>query len=129
MHGIGRHGAGLHYQKAPHEEAKLVRCLRGAIYDVIVDVRPDSATYLQHFGVELSAESRRMLFVPRGFAHGFQSQCDDVEIQYLVSEFYAPECEDGVRFDDAAIGIEWPHSVTVVSDKDKKWPLLDGARA
>ena len=115
---------GLHYQAAPAAETKLVRCVRGAIYDVIVDVRPDSPTYLRHVGVELTAENRRAIYVPRGFAHGCVSLLDDTEIHYLVSEPYAPGHERGLRYDDPALGIEWPIDVEVISEKDSAWPLL-----
>ena len=115
---------GMHYQVAPAEETKLVRCIGGAIYDVIIDVREDSETYLQHFGLELSADNRKALFVPRGFAHGCLSLEDDTEILYLVSEFYTPGHERGLRWDDPALGIEWPVQVTEVSDKDGSWPLV-----
>lgn len=120
---------GMHYQVPPASETKLVRCVRGAIHDVIVDVRPESPTYLEHVGVELSAENRRALFVPRGFAHGCVSLVDDTEILYLVSEFYAPGHERGLRHDDPALGIEWPIEVSVISDKDASWPLVgEGGR-
>lgn len=115
---------GMHYQVSPAAETKLVRCIRGAIYDVIVDLRPESDTYLQHFGTELSAENRRALYVPEMCAHGFQSLTDDTEILYLVSEFYTPECERGLRYDDPVLGIEWPLPVRAISEKDATWPLL-----
>ena len=115
---------GLHYQVSPASEPKFIRCIRGAIWDVIIDMRPGSPTYLQHIGVELSADNRRALYVPDMFAHGNQTLTDDVELFYLVGEFYTPGCERGVRYDDPAIGIEWPEPVTVISDKDKSWPLL-----
>ena len=117
---------GMHYQVPPASETKLVRCVRGAIYDVIVDVRPESPTYLEHVGLELSADNRRALFVPRGFAHGCVSLVDDTEILYLVSEFYAPGYERGLRYDDPTLGIDWPIDVSVISDKDASWPLLKG---
>lgn len=119
---------GMHYQVPPAPEAKLVRCLRGAIYDVIVDMRPDSPTYLRHFGIELSDENRTALYVPEMFAHGYQALSDGAEVLYQVSAFYAPDCERGLRHDDPALGIVWPAPVTVISDKDKAWPLL-AARA
>lgn len=116
---------GLHYQVAPSEEAKLVRCTRGAIFDVAVDLRPDSPTYLEWVGAELTAENRRMLYVPEGCAHGYQTLKDDTEVFYQVSQFYSPEAERGARWDDPAIGIEWRDIGTcLVSDKDKNWPLL-----
>lgn len=120
---------GMHYQVPPAEETKLIRCVRGAIHDVIVDVREDSPTYLQHYGVELSADNRKALYVPKGFAHGCLTLADDTEILYLVSEFYTPGHERGLRYDDPALGIEWPVEVTVVSEKDASWPLVEaGAR-
>jgi dTDP-4-dehydrorhamnose 3,5-epimerase len=115
---------GMHFQRSPHAEVKVLRCLRGAILDVIIDLRRDSPTYLRHQAFELSAENRRMLYVPRGFAHGFQTLSDDVEVSYLVSAPYTPESEGGVRFDDPAFGIEWPLPVSVLSEKDANWPLL-----
>ena len=113
---------GMHFQRAPHQEAKLVRCTRGALYDAIVDLRPDSPTFKQWIGVELTADNYRMLYVPEGFGHGFQTLVDDTEVTYLVSEFYTPHAEGGVRYNDPAFGIEWPGEVTVLSDKDRDWP-------
>lgn len=115
---------GMHMQIAPHEEAKLVRCSRGAIFDVAVDMRPSSAHYLQWFGCELSASNRRALFVPEGFAHGYQTLCDDTEVFYLVSESYAPGAEFGFRYDDPKVAIRWPGEFNVVSDKDRQWSPL-----
>ncbi|MDY7076058.1 MAG: dTDP-4-dehydrorhamnose 3,5-epimerase [Chloroflexota bacterium] len=113
---------GLHYQIAPYEEAKLMRCTRGAIYDVIVDLRPESPTHKQWIGVELSADNHRMLYVPEGFAHGYQTLMDNTETFYPVSQFYAPEYERGVRWDDPAFDIKWPETdERIVSDKDKSW--------
>jgi len=116
---------GMHYQAPPAGEAKLVRCIRGAIHDVIVDLRPDSPTYLQHVGVDLTAENRRALFVPALFAHGFQTLEDEVEVFYQVSEFYTPGAERGLRHDDPALGISWPLEVSEISDKDRSWDLLE----
>jgi dTDP-4-dehydrorhamnose 3,5-epimerase len=113
---------GMHYQVPPHAEVKLVRCTRGAIHDVIADVRPESPTYRRWAGVDLSAAGHRMLYVPTGFAHGFITLEDDSEVTYQVSAFYAPGCERGIRFDDPALAIRWPRAVTVVSDKDRAWP-------
>jgi len=113
---------GMHYQVAPHEETKFIRCTRGAIFDVIVDLRVDSDTYGQWVGVELTAESRTALFVPRGFAHGFQTLDDNTEVFYQVSEFYTPGAEQGLRHNDPTFAIEWPEPVTVISDKDANWP-------
>ena len=120
---------GLHYQVAPATEVKLVRCSRGAIYDVIVDLRPNSATYLQHIGVELSADNRRALYVPEIFAHAYQALTDDAEVIYQVSAMYAPGCERGLRFDDPRLGISWPLAVSEISEKDRAWPLLGAARS
>ena len=113
---------GMHYQRQPYEETKLVRCTRGSIYDVIIDLRPDSPTYKQWLGVELMADNYKMLFVPGGFAHGFQSLEDDTEVIYQVSQFYTPGAEGGIRWDDPAFDIEWPLEVQVISDKDRSWP-------
>jgi dTDP-4-dehydrorhamnose 3,5-epimerase len=118
---------GMHLQLPPHGEVKLVRCTRGAIWDVIVDLRPGSPTHGQHFGVELSADNRRALYVPELFAHGYQALTDGAEVTYQVSEFYAPGFERGLRHDDPALGIEWPLPVSVISPKDAEWPLLADA--
>ena len=116
---------GLHYQAAPHVEAKLVRCTSGAIFDVVVDVRETSATYRRWFGVELTAENRRMLYVPEGCAHGYQTLVDDCETFYHVSSPYAPDSERGVRWNDEAFGVVWPILDDVhVSEKDARWPLV-----
>lgn len=113
---------GLHYQIAPYEEAKLMRCIRGAIYDVIVDLRPESRTYKQWFSVELTADNHKMLYVPEGFAHGYQTLVDNSETYYPVSQFYSPGFERGVRWDDPAFGIEWPYvEDMIISDKDRSW--------
>lgn len=117
---------GMHYQAPPHAEAKLVRCTHGAAFDVIIDLRPDSATYQGWFGVELSAENQRALYMPEGFAHGYQTLTDDTDLFYLVSAFYAPEAERGVRYDDPAFGIAWPQEVNVISEKDQRWADYDG---
>ncbi len=113
---------GMHFQVEPALEVKLVRCVRGAIYDVIVDIRPDSPTFLQYVGVELSAENRRALYVPEMFAHGYQTLTDDVEIFYQVSENYAPQQARGYRYNDPLFNIEWPLPVSEISDKDKNGP-------
>lgn len=112
---------GLHYQRAPHAEAKLVRCARGAIFDAIVDLRPASPSYRQWQGFTLDAASGTMLFVPEGFAHGYQTLHDDTEVAYGVTAPYAPAAEAGLRFDDAAFAIDWPLPVTEISDKDRSW--------
>lgn len=116
---------GLHLQLPPAEECKLLRCIRGAIHDVIVDLRKDSPTYLQHFAVELSGANHRALYVPPMFAHGYQTLTDDAEVMYQVDRQYSPAHEMGLRHDDPALNIRWPISVTRISDKDKAWPLLD----
>ncbi|MEQ5814966.1 dTDP-4-dehydrorhamnose 3,5-epimerase [Marinobacter sp. NFXS11] len=112
---------GLHYQTAPHQEVKIIRCPRGAIYDVIVDLRPDSPTFKKWFAVELTAENSRMLYVPEGCATGYQTLVDDTEIYYHTSEFYHPESATGVRHDDPTFGIEWPLPIAAISDNDKNW--------
>jgi dTDP-4-dehydrorhamnose 3,5-epimerase len=116
---------GMHYQVAPASEPKFIRCIRGAIWDVIIDMRPESPTYLEHFGIELSADNRLALYVPDMFAHGNQALTDGTEMFYLLGEYYTPGYERGVRYDDPAIGIEWPLPATVLSDKDANWPLLN----
>jgi dTDP-4-dehydrorhamnose 3,5-epimerase len=116
---------GMHYQTSPAAETKLIRCTQGAIYDVIVDMRPDSPTYLAHIGVELTAENRRALYVPEMFAHGYQALTDGAEVVYQVGEFYTPGYERGLRYSDPILGIEWPTEVTVISDKDAAWDLLE----
>lgn len=113
---------GMHRQVAPHEESKLIRCTRGAIYDVMIDLRRDSPTFGKWQGFELTEINHRSLFVPGGFAVGYQTLEDSSEVVYLVSEFYAPSCEEGIRYNDPAFGIEWPTVVTVISEKDKRWP-------
>ena len=115
---------GMHFQRGEDAEVKLVRCVHGAIYDVIVDNRPESPTYLQWFGAELSEENGLMMYVPRGFAHGYQSLTEGATAFYMVSTGYAPAAEGGLRFDDPAIGIKWPMAVTDLSDKDGNWPLV-----
>jgi dTDP-4-dehydrorhamnose 3,5-epimerase len=115
---------GMHYQRAPYTEAKLVRCVRGAIMDVIVDLRRDSPTYLRHQQFELTAENKHQLYVPPGFGHSFQTLVDDIEVTYLVSAPYMPDYEGGVRWNDPRLGIEWPLPVSTISDKDANWPLL-----
>jgi dTDP-4-dehydrorhamnose 3,5-epimerase len=116
---------GLHFQFPPAAETKFVRCSRGAIVDVIVDLRPESPTYLQHIAVELTADNRRGLFVPERFAHGYQVLEDNTETTYQVGEFYTPSAESGLRYSDPRLGLEWPLPATDMSEKDAKWPLLD----
>ncbi len=118
---------GLHYQQAPALEAKLVRCTRGAIFDVMVDLRPTSPTYRSWYGTHLSANNARMLFVPEGCAHGCQATEDMSELHYLTSAFYSPDNACGLRYDDPAIGITWPIDVSEVSEQDRGWPLLGSA--
>lgn len=117
---------GLHYQTPPHEEGKLVGCIRGAIFDVCVDLRADSPTYRQWEGFELSADNHRQLFIPKGCAHGFQTLTDDAEVNYRISEFHAPGAGAGVRYDDPAFGIVWPLPVSVISDRDRDYPDFTG---
>ncbi len=114
---------GMHYQFAPMAEAKLVRCTRGAVYDVIIDMRQKSSTYCKWVAVELTADNRLMLYIPEGFAHGFQTLEDDTEVFYQMSEFYSPEHTRGVRQDDSAFGIEWPLNTKIISEKDQNYPL------
>jgi len=116
---------GMHYQAPPFEEDKLVRCTRGSIYDVIVDLRRDSRTFGKHIGITLTAENRTMLHIPKGFAHGFLTLEDDTEIHYQMSEYYAPECARGYRWDDPVFGIVWPGEVQIISEKDRSYPDFD----
>lgn len=118
---------GMHFQLAPHAEDKLVRCMRGVIWDAIVDIRPQSPTFCQWIGVELSEENGRMLLVPKGFAHGFVTLTDDAAVAYQVSAAYAPEAAQGARHDDPAFGIQWPVPVTDMSSRDRNWPDFAGA--
>jgi dTDP-4-dehydrorhamnose 3,5-epimerase len=113
---------GMHYQREPHSEAKLVRCTQGAILDVIIDIRPDSATYRGWQEFELSSVNRHQLYIPKGFAHGFQTLSDDTEVNYLISAPYKPELAHGIRYNDPAFAISWPLSVTEISEKDLHWP-------
>jgi len=113
---------GIHYQLSPKAETKIVRCIKGSLWDVIVDLRPESPTFLQWFGETLSAENRKMMFVPKGFGHGFITLEEDTEALYLVTEFYSPENERGIRWNDPAIGIEWPIEPIIVSEKDSNHP-------
>jgi dTDP-4-dehydrorhamnose 3,5-epimerase len=120
---------GLHYQHPPAAETKLVRCVRGAIFDVAVDLRPDSPTYLRWVGAELTADNHRAFFVPRGCAHGFQTLEDDTLVLYDVSAPYAPDHEDGAHHADPVFGIDWPLPVSAISDKDRSWPFLTMGKA
>lgn len=117
---------GLHYQKTPYEETKYVRCTKGAIYDVIVDLRPDSPTFKQWLGVELNEENMKMLYVPEGFAHGYLALEDNTEVTYFVTEYYNKDAEAGVRYNDKAFDIKWPIAITEISEKDKNRPDFKG---
>lgn len=116
---------GMHFQFPPAAETKLVRCTRGAILDIIIDLRPESPTYLQHIAAELSEDNYRTLYVPERFAHGYQVLQDKTETSYQVGEFYAPECEGGLLYDDPRLALQWPLPITVVSEKDRGWELLN----
>ena len=116
---------GLHWQAAPHAEDKLVQCVRGAIWDCIVDLRPGSSTYCRWFGTELTESNGRMLFVPKGFAHGFVTLADDAAVGYQMSAFYEPSAGRGARWDDPAFGIGWPVPVIDMSDRDRQWPAFN----
>lgn len=113
---------GMHFQETLAGEAKLVRCVRGAVHDVVVDLRPESFTYRQAYAVELTTENRRALYVPESFGHGFQTLLDDTEVEYQMSEFYAPQHARGFRYDDIAFSIQWPRPVTMISARDLEWP-------
>ena len=115
---------GMHYQVAPYEETKLIRCTRGALYDVIIDLRRSSPTYKQWMGVELTAQNYKMLYVPPYFAHGFVTLEDDTEVMYFMSEFYTSGAEKGLRWNDPEFGITWPRPAEVISEKDASWPDL-----
>lgn len=116
---------GLHYQEAPHKEIKIVRCTRGAVYDVAVDLRPESPTFRRWVGAELRAESDALLYVPQGCAHGYLTLTDDTELIYFTSCAYAPAAARGVRYDDPAFDIHWPTPVRVISQADRNWPDFD----
>ena len=116
---------GMHFQYAPYRETKMVRCIIGAVYDVIIDLRADSPTFLKWFGTELSAENNRMLYIPEGFAHGFQTLSDNSALIYHHTEFYTPGSEGGLRYDDPAFSIQWPLPVTAISARDAQHPLVD----
>ena len=120
----GRRGSvrGMHFQRPPHEEIKLVRCIKGAVHDVLIDLRPNSPTYRRWESYDLSSENRRQLYVPAGLAHGFQTLMPDTEVAYLISAFYTPAAAAGLRYDDPAFGIRWPLPVADMSAKDRTWP-------
>jgi dTDP-4-dehydrorhamnose 3,5-epimerase len=113
---------GMHYQAAPFAETKIVRCTRGSMYDVIIDLRPESATFTRYFGVMLTADNRKAMYIPKGFAHGFQTLEDDTEVLYQISEFYSPEHSRGVRWNDPAFGIAWPPDELTLSEHDRGYP-------
>lgn len=117
---------GMHYQRPPHAEAKLIRCTRGAIFDVALDLRPDSPRFTGHVAVVLSAANHKMLFIPEGLAHGFQTLEDDTEVFYQMSAFYAPECAAGVRWDDPAFAIDWPRRDCIISKRDASYSDFTG---
>lgn len=118
---------GMHYQLSSHAEAKLLRCIRGAVYDVMIDLRPDSPTYRSWHGVELNDRSHKMVYVPEGFAHGYMTLADHTEVFYQVSEFYAPDAERGIRWNDPCFNIQWPVMENmIISEKDKNWPDFAG---
>jgi dTDP-4-dehydrorhamnose 3,5-epimerase len=119
---------GMHFQVAPALEAKLIRCTRGALFDVVVDLRPESPSYCRWYGAELSADNGRMLYIPERCAHGYQTLEDATDLYYLTSQYYTPNAATGVRFDDPAFGIEWPLEATVISDQDRNWPLMSGRK-
>jgi dTDP-4-dehydrorhamnose 3,5-epimerase len=119
---------GMHYQEVPALEAKLVRCTKGSIFDVVLDLRPDSATFHKWYGLELSAENGRMLYIPERCAHGYQTLEENTEMYYMTSAFYTASAARGVRFDDPAFGIRWPLAATMVSEQDHNWPLMEGRK-
>lgn len=116
---------GMHFQIPPYQEIKLIRCVRGSVLDVIVDLRKYSPTFLQHFTVELSAENKKMIYVPEDFAHGFQALEDDSELIYHHTEYYTPDADRGLRFDDPSLNIKWPLPPVMISEKDKSYKLID----
>lgn len=118
---------GLHFQRPPHAEIKLIRCIRGSVFDVVVDLRQGSPTFLQHIGVDLSEQNMRMIYIPKGCAHGFQTLEADSELIYHHTHFYNPAAEGGIRYDDPQIAIEWPLTPTLMSDKDQHYPFLQGS--
>jgi dTDP-4-dehydrorhamnose 3,5-epimerase len=120
---------GFHYQVVPYQEAKLLRCVRGAVYDVLVDLRPQSPTFLSHIAIELNATNYRSLLIPEGCANAFLTLADETEVTYLVSEFYTPAAERGIRWNDPTFAVDWPAEPAVISDKDRSWPDFAGGRA
>jgi dTDP-4-dehydrorhamnose 3,5-epimerase len=116
---------GMHFQLAPFREVKMVKCIIGSVYDVIIDLRPSSPSFLKWFGAELSAENKKMMYIPEGFAHGFQCLAEHCELIYHHTEYYTPGAEGGIRYDDPLIGISWPLEITTISERDKSHPLLN----
>lgn len=116
---------GMHYQQPPYGEIKMVRCIAGAVYDVIVDIRKDAATYLQWFGTELNAGNKKMMYIPEGFAHGFQTLTDDVELIYQHTQYYTSDAEAGLMYNDPALAIKWPLPIAEISERDTQHPLID----
>lgn len=116
---------GLHFQRSPYAEIKLIRCIRGSVFDVVVDLRQESPTFLQHIGVELSEQNMRMIYIPEGCAHGFQTLEADSELIYHHTAFYTPAAEGGIRYDDPQLAIQWPLTPTLMSDKDKMYPFIE----
>jgi len=116
---------GMHFQHAPYAEIKMLRCIAGAVYDVIIDLRKDSPTFLKWYGTELSAQNKKMLYIPAGFAHGFQTMSDNTELIYHHSQFYTPSAEAGIRYDDKTINIAWPLAISEISPRDTNHPLID----
>jgi dTDP-4-dehydrorhamnose 3,5-epimerase len=116
---------GMHYQKPPYSEIKLVRCIAGSVYDVIIDLRSDSKTFLQYFGIELSASNKKMIYIPEGFAHGFQTLSNEAELIYHHSQFYLPGVEAGVKYNEPAIKINWPLEITSISERDNSHPFIE----
>ena len=117
---------GMHYQKKPYQETKFIRCIKGSIFDIIIDLRKESPTYKKHFGIELTAENRSALFVPKDFAHGFITLEDNTEVIYMVSQSYAPDAEGGIRWDDSQFNLNWPIKPTNISPKDAQWSIFAG---
>lgn len=115
---------GMHFQRAPHGEVKLIRCTRGAIADIVVDVREGSPTYLKAYEVELTPDNGRQFYVPEGFAHGYQTLADDTEVLYLMSTVQVPEAATGIRWDDPAVAVRWPKPISIISPRDQAWPLI-----
>lgn len=116
---------GMHFQVEPSLEAKLIRCTRGRVFDVVVDLRPESSSYCKWYGAELTADNGRMLYIPERCAHGYQTLEDDTDLYYLTSQYYTPNAATGVRFDDPAFDIKWPLEVTAISEQDRNWPLMN----